>query len=120
LFLLAVLGKHQGIKSTSCPLDSFTCIHIMKIITSHGYQESRKQQKRMNKMAECYLLIWEIMPVTPWALWDALAPDEIQFVHLFGYVVTQQRCITSNLLLEPRDGFASILEHRIKYIQLIA
>jgi hypothetical protein len=60
------------------------------------------------------------MTVTAWALWDVIALDEIQFVHLFGYVVTQQRCVAFNLLLEPRDRITSILGHRIKYIELIA
>lgn len=42
LCLLAVLGKHQGINSTICPEDSFTCVHIRELARSHGYQgESR-------------------------------------------------------------------------------
>ena len=60
---------------------------------------------------ECYLLIWQVMPITARALWDVLAPNEIHLVHLFGYVVTQQKRIASNLLLEPGDGLASILQH---------
>ena len=73
---------------------------------------AEKKWHDVNKMVEWYLLIWQIMPVTAWALWDVLAPDEIQFIHLFRNVVTQGICVASNLLLEPRDGFASILEHR--------
>jgi hypothetical protein len=35
------------------------------------------------------------------SLWNVLAPDEIQLVHLLGYVVTQQHGAASDLLLEP-------------------
>ena len=60
---------------------------------------------------ECYLLIWQVMPVTARALWDVLAPYEIQLIHFFSYVVTQRRRVASNLLLEPGDGLASVLQH---------
>ena len=41
------------------------------------------------------------MPIAARSLWNVLAPDEIQLVHLLGYVVTQQHGAASDLLLEP-------------------
>jgi hypothetical protein len=41
-----VLGKHQGIKSTICPLDSFTYIHIMKISHITWLPEKQKTAEK--------------------------------------------------------------------------
>jgi len=41
------------------------------------------------------------MPVTARSLWNVLAPDEIQLVHLLGDVVIQRHRVASDLLLEP-------------------
>jgi hypothetical protein len=54
LCLLAVLGKHQGIRSTICPVESFTCAQRVRGSVLYGLQEGVKHElEYYEPMTEC-------------------------------------------------------------------
>lgn len=112
---LAVLGRHQGIKSTTCPVDNLTCISwILKQAFT-----SRSLNRNMQEPNYCcwHLFIWKVMPISTWPLWNLLTTNEIQLIHFFWYMISQDSHVPSNSLLEPWDRIILILSNKMSKIR---
>lgn len=108
-----MLGRHQGIRSTIWPLDSFTCEHSKRVsIPWTAGRRTATETEMQQESLQHYLLIRQVMPVATWSFRNVLAPYEVQLIHLLGYVIIQCHHVPSNLLLEPRHRLTSIL-HKI-------